>query len=168
MIIENQYIKQVLIESGWHENRAIDTSHYIKWYQKYGFKVLDEIISFLSSFGELTLKIPCYRYQVRLTKYEDNTDEIITINPNHFITPDYSDSDIKESIEYVNDIGKYFGMKLIVPIGYTKDFEDEYFLGMNTELIAAHEGNVICFGTTFEKSLERIMTDEFIDTDCIW
>ena len=168
MIIENQYIKQVLIESGWHENRAIDISHYIKWYQKYRFKISDEIISFLSSFGELTLKIPCYRYQVRLTKYADNTDEIITINPNHFITPDYSDSDIKESIEYVNNIGKYFGMKLIVPIGYTKNFEDEYFLGMNTELIAAHEGNVICFGTSFEKSLERIMTDEFIDTACIW
>lgn len=38
MIIENQYIKQVLIESGWHENRAIDTSHYIKWYQNMDLK----------------------------------------------------------------------------------------------------------------------------------
>lgn len=168
MIIENQYIKQVLIESGWYENRTIDTSHYVKWYQKYEFKISDEILSFLSSFGGLTLKIPCYRYQVRLTKYATDIDEIITINPNHYITPDYSDTDIKESIEYVNDISKFLGMKTIVPIGHSNDFEDEYFLGMNTELIAAHEGNVICFGTNFESSLERIMTDEFIDMTCIW
>ena|GEM_PF-5442902 len=168
MIIENQNIKQVLIKNGWYENRAIDISQYVKWYHKYGFEISDAVLSFLSSFGKLTLKIPCYRYQVRLTEYTTDTNEIITINPNYYITSDYSDTDIKESIEYVNNISKFFGMKRIVPIGHSKDFEDEYFLGMNTELIAAHEGDVICFGATFESSLERIMTDEFTDMTCIW
>ena len=81
---------------------------------------------------------------------------------------DFFDADIKESIEYANRISSFLRMRTIVPIGHSKNYEDEYFLGAKTELIAAHEGEVICFGTTFEKSLERIMTDEFIDMKCIW
>ncbi len=168
MKIENQYIKQVLTECGWFEKRAVDTSPYIKWYKKYGFDISDNIIDFLSSFGGLTLQIPCYRYQVRRTEYTVDTDEIIIINPDFFITPDYSGEDIKESMEYVNIIASFLKLKKIVPIGHSKDFEDEYFLGSNLELIAAHEGYVICYGSDFEKSLERIMTDEFTDMKCIW
>lgn len=168
MIIKNQYIKQVLTKSGWYENRAIDTSQYVKWYQKYRFEISDVVISFLSSFGGLTLQIPCYRYQVKRTKNTENIEDIITINPNYYITPDFSDTDIKESIEYRNDISSFLKIKPIVPIGHSNDYEDDYFLGINTELIAAHEGNVICFGTTFEKSLERIIADEFTDMKCIW
>ena len=168
MIINNHHIKQVLMKSGWYEDRVIDTSQYIKWYQKYGFEIIDEVVKFLSSFGGLTLHIPCYRYQVRRTKYTIDTNEIIIINPNYYITSDFSDADIKEAIEYANEISSFLRMKTIVPIGHSKDYEDEYFLGANTELIAAHEGEVICFGTTFEKSLERIMTDEFTDMKCIW
>ena len=167
-MIENRRIKQVLIACGWYDNRKIDISQYVKWYQKYGFEISDAVFSFLSSFGGLTLRIPCCRYQVRMTEHTSDTNEIITVNPTYFITPDYSDTDLKESIEYVNEISRFLNMKSIVPIGHSKDREDEYFLGMNTELIAAHEGYVICFGNTFERSLERIMTDEFTDMKCIW
>lgn len=170
MIIKNQHIKQVLIKSGWYENRAIDTSPYMEWYKKYGFEISDVVIDFLSSFGGLTLQIPCYRYQVRNKFSENNVDfdETIIIEPEFYITPDFSNNDIKESIEYISDICSFFGMKKVFPIGHSKDFWDEYFLGINTELIAVHEGDAVCFGTTFEDSLTRIMTDEFIDMKCIW
>ena len=31
MIINNHHIKQVLMKSGWYEDRVIDTSQYVKW-----------------------------------------------------------------------------------------------------------------------------------------
>lgn len=166
MILSNQYVKQVLINSGWYEKRAVDTSPYIEWYKKYGFEISDNVIKFLSSFGGLTLQIPCYRYKVRNNPDESCLD--IIINPNYYITYDFSSYDIKDSIEYSKEIASFLGIEKLFPIGHSTNDEDDYFLGMNTELVASHEGCVICYGSTFEKSIERIMTDEFIDMKSIW
>ncbi len=169
MIIKNKEVKDILIKCGWQENRTANISHYLDWYKKYNFKPSDEVIDFLSCFGELTLRIPSYRYMKRISSPKNNSDwelEVI-VNPAFFITDDFSSEDIIESKQYAKDIGDFLGIENLIPVGSSSEYE-EFFMGINGEFVYAYEGCCLCLGTTFEEALIRIMTDDNTDAKCIW
>ena len=63
MIIHDEAVKKVLMDSGWNEERNVDITEFIEAYNKYGYDMPDKVKEVLSAFGGLTLKIPDYRYQ---------------------------------------------------------------------------------------------------------
>lgn len=63
MIIHDEAVKKVLMESGWSEERKDEITEYIEAYKKYGYVMPEKVMEVLSAFGGLTLKIPEYRYQ---------------------------------------------------------------------------------------------------------
>lgn len=168
MQIINDFLKNTLFESGWQENRSIDLKKYQIWYSRFGFFPSSIIYDFLKSFGGLTLRIPCRRYQNRVTSNQDsNLTTSFVIDPTFYVTNNFTQEDMIESYEYLKDIASFLNIKELFPIGYT-DVSEEIFMSITGEVVLAYEGDCICLGGSFEEALIRVMTDENTDMESIW
>ncbi|MDE5582834.1 MAG: SUKH-3 domain-containing protein [Ruminococcus sp.] len=168
MQIIDDFLRKTLFESGWQENRSIDLKKYQMWYSRFGFSPSDIIYDFLKSFGGLTLKIPCKRYQNRTTSNQDSDlTTSFVIDPIFYMTDDFTEGDMIEACEYLTDIASFLNVKELFPIGYT-NVSEEIFMSITGEVVLAYEGDCILLGGSFEEALIRIMTDENIDMENIW
>ena len=51
MIIHDEAVKKVLMESGWCEERKVEITEYIEAYKKYGYVMPEKVREVLSAFG---------------------------------------------------------------------------------------------------------------------
>ncbi len=54
----NSLTQQMLSEAGWYPGRSVQTDEYVTAFQKYGVRVPELVIRFLSEFGGLYIRIP--------------------------------------------------------------------------------------------------------------
>lgn len=168
MIIKDEAVKKVLMDSGWNEERNVDITEFIEAYNKYGYDMPDKVKEVFSAFGGLTLKIPDYRYQYycevtgKTSEKETDLYTFLIVKPDELLKND-SERMIKETRDYIKEVAAFYKLSEVYPIGYRSDYEEEYYIGENGELIDTHEDMSICLGNSFEEGIKRIMTDK--DTD---
>lgn len=56
MNVTDQKIKDLLIKSGWYENRRIDTSNLLEKVSENGYEILPKVIEFLKEFDGLIIR----------------------------------------------------------------------------------------------------------------
>lgn len=168
MIIHDEAVKKVLMDSGWNEERNVDITEFIEAYNKYGYDMPDKVKEVLSAFGGLTLKIPDYRYQYycevtgKTSAKETDLYTFLIVKPDELLKNDW-DRIIKETRDYTKEVATFYKLSEVYPIGFRSDYEEEYYIGENGELIDTHEDMSIRLGNSFEEGIKRIMTDK--DTD---
>jgi len=160
MNYSNELAKK-LQTAGWFKGRKIDIKVFMIWYQNYGFHPPVSINNILEEFGDLEFRIPFFRELMSRTG-EDDAYWKFHISPMHFIDDTYDQSDINDSIRYVQDMNHFTHLSLF-PIAEAVDSDENHydiFMAATGEIIGAYEGACGFLGHTFIEALNTLMTKD--------
>lgn len=141
----NQYVKGILIKSGWYENRIIDIDPIVSYVNKMGIEYPNKIKQFLQCYGLLYVK-----FTTRMGKTEE-----FNFDPCFAIGDSLNLAYIQDSIE--EPYGGILRGEPVYPIGSC--FRDNMLIVVcNTGKCFAYTDS--CFmklGDTFEEMLECLL-----------